>query len=92
MIIFMQDINFMLKLDIKMLNRNVRINVIKMSNFFKKYSLNMTLHILIQHINNLIMIIIIKKKHNSLKYAVYTAVIVYFKKLIKHLNAEEMIN
>ena len=46
MIIFIQDIIFMLKLDIEMLNKNVRVNVIKMSNFLKKYDLNIILHIL----------------------------------------------
>ena len=30
--------------------------------------------------------------HSSLKCAVYTIVIIYFKKLIKHLNAEKTIN
>ena len=75
-----------------MLNSNVRINMIKMSNFFKKYNLNTILHILTQCVNNLIIIIIIFKKHNSLKYAIYTMMIVYFKKLIKHLNIEEIIN
>ena len=30
--------------------------------------------------------------HNSLRYAVYTMMIVYFKKLTKYLNAEKIIN
>ena len=30
--------------------------------------------------------------HNLLKYAVYITMILYFKKLIKHLNIKEMIN
>ena len=59
MIISMQDIIFMLRFNTEMLNRNVRINVIEMSNFLKKYNLNMTLHILTQHVNNLTVIIII---------------------------------
>ena len=45
-----------------------------------------------QCVNNLIVIIIIQKMHNSLKCAVYTTMIVYFKKLMKHLNAEKTIN
>ena len=36
----------MLKLDVEMLNTNVYINLTKVSNFFKKYNLNMILHIL----------------------------------------------
>ena len=92
MIISMQDVIFMLRLDIKMLDNNIRINVIKASSFFKKYNLNMTLHILMQYVNNLTVIIIIHKIHNSLNCAVYTIMIIYFKKLIKHFNAEEMIS
>ena len=30
--------------------------------------------------------------HNLLKYVIYTVIIVYFKKLIKYLNAEKMIS
>ena len=92
MIISMQNIIFMLKFNVKMLNNNVRINVIKMNNFFKKYNLNMILHILMQCVNNLIIIIIIYKTHNLLSYVIYIIVIIYFKKLIKHFNAEKMIN
>ena len=88
----MQDVIFTLKLNAKMLDNNVRVNVIKASSFFKRYDLNTILHILTQHVNSLIVIIIIQKKHNSLRCAVYTAVIIYFEKLMKHLNAEEMIN
>ena len=55
----MQDIIFTLRFNIKMLNRNVRINVIKINNIFKKYSLNTILHILTQHVNSLTVIIII---------------------------------
>ena len=46
MIIFMQDVIFMLRLNIKMFNINVCINLMKMSSFFKKYDLNIILHIL----------------------------------------------
>ena len=59
MIIFMQDVIFMLRLDVKMLDNNVRINVIKANSFFKKYDLNMILHILTQYVNNLTVMIII---------------------------------
>ena len=59
MIISMQNIIFTLKFNIKMLDRNVKINVIKMNDFLKKYNLNIILHILMQYVNNLIMIIII---------------------------------
>ena len=59
MIIFMQNVIFMLKFNIKMLNSNIKINVIKMNDFFKKYNLNIILYILTQYVNNLIMIIII---------------------------------
>ena len=92
MIISMQDIIFTLKLNARMLNSNVKVNVIKASSFFKKYSLNTILHNLMQCVNNLTVIIIIYKTHNSLNYAIYTIVIIYFEKLMKHFNAEEMIN
>ena len=92
MIIFMQDIIFMLKFNIKMLDINVYVNIMKANNFFKKYSLKIILHILIQQFNNLITVIIIYKTHNSLNHAVYTIIIIYFKKLIKHFNVEETIN
>ena len=49
----------MLRFNIKMLDRNVKVNVIKMSDFFKKYSLNIISHILMQHVNSLIVMIII---------------------------------
>ena len=90
--ITLQDVIFILKFNAEMLNSNVRINVIKASDFLRKYNLNMILHILTQCVNSLTVIIIIQKKHNSLKCAVYTAVIVYFKKLMKHLNAEKIIS
>ena len=59
MIIYMQNVIFMLKFNAEMLNSNVKINVIKINDFFKKYNLNMILHILMQCVNNLIIIIII---------------------------------
>ena len=46
MIIFMQDIIFILRFNVKMFNINVYINLMKISNFFQKYNLNITLHIL----------------------------------------------
>ena len=82
----------MLRLDAEMLDSNVRVNVTETSSFLKRYNLNMTLHILMQHVNNLIIMIIIQKEHNSLKCAVYTVMIVYFKRLMKHLNVKEMIS
>ena len=57
--IILQNIIFILKLNIKMLNNNVKINVMKVSDFFKKYNLNMTLHNLAQCVNSLAVIIII---------------------------------
>ena len=59
MIISMQNVIFTLKLNAEMLNNNVKINVIKASSFFKKYNLNIILHILMQYVINLIIIIII---------------------------------
>ena len=55
----MQDIIFTLKFNIKMFNKNVKINIIKVSNFFKKYNLNIILHILMQCVNSLTVIIIV---------------------------------
>ena len=59
MIIFMQDAIFTLRLDIKMLDNNVRVNVTEMSDFLRKYDLNMISHILIQCVNSLTVMIII---------------------------------
>ena len=59
MIIFMQNVIFTLKLNVKMLDINVYINLIKVSSFFLKYNLNMILHILMQYVNSLIIITII---------------------------------
>ena len=49
----------MLKFNVEMFNINVCINLTKVSSFFQKYSLNITLHILTQCVNNLIIKIII---------------------------------
>ena len=49
-------------------------------------------HILIKHVNNLIMMIIIYKIHNSLNCVIYIIIIIYFKRLMKHFNIKEMIN
>ena len=57
--IILQNVIFMLKLDAEILNNNVRVNVTEISNFFKKYDLNMILHILMQCVNSLIIMIII---------------------------------
>ena len=59
MIIFMQDVLFILRFDAEMLNNNVKVNVIKASDFLKRYSLNIILHILMQCVNNLTVMIII---------------------------------
>ena len=75
-----------------MLDNNIKINVIKVNNFLRKYSLNMTLHILMQHVNSLIIMIIIYKAYNLLSHVIYTTMIIYFKKLIKYFNAEEIIS
>ena len=82
----------MLKFNAKIFNINVHVNIMKVSNFSLKCNLKMILHILMQCVNNLIVMIIIYKTHNSLNYVIYTIVIIYFKKLIKYFNAEEMIN
>ena len=55
----MQNIIFILKFNIKMLNINVYINFIKVSNFFLNYSLNTILYILTQCVNSLTAVIII---------------------------------
>ena len=55
----MQNVIFTLKFNVKMLDINVCVNLIKVNNFFLKCSLNIILHILIQHVNSLIVIIII---------------------------------
>ena len=59
MIIFIQNIIFTLKFNVKMLDINVYVNLIKVSNFFLKYNLNITLHILTQYVNSLTTVIII---------------------------------
>ena len=92
MIISMQDIIFTLRLNVRMLDSNVRANMIEASDFLKRYSLNMTSHTLMQHVNSLIVMIIIYKAHNSLSYAAYTIMIIYFKRLMKYFNVEETIN
>ena len=42
----MQDVIFMLRLDVRMLDSNVRVNVMKISDFLKRYDLNMILYII----------------------------------------------
>ena len=51
----------MLRFNIKMFDINVCVNLMKMNDFFKKYSLNTILHILMQCANKLIIMIIILK-------------------------------
>ena len=49
----------MLKFNVEIFNNNVKINVIKANDFFKKYNLNIILHNLMQHVNSLTVMIII---------------------------------
>ena len=68
-----------------------------MNAIFKKYNLKMTFHTLIQHINSLIAITAIQRKHNIMRderylMTTYDAVIVYFETLMKHLNVKKKIN
>ena len=59
MIIFMQDIIFILKLDAEMLDINICVNLMKMSSFLQKYDLNMILLTLMQCVNSLTTVTII---------------------------------
>ena len=68
-----------------------------MSIILKRYDLKMTSHILMQHVNSLAVIIAIQRKHDIMKnekysMTVYDVTIVYFKTLMKHLNAEKKID
>ena len=68
-----------------------------MSTILKKYNLKMTFYILMQYANSLTAIIAIQKKHNIMKnerylMTTYDATIIYFKTLMKHLNAEKKVN
>ena len=68
-----------------------------MSTVFKRYSLKMTSHTSMQCVNSLIAMTAIQRKHDIMRderYSVtaYDAAIVYFKALMKHLNAEEKID
>ena len=68
-----------------------------MSTVLKRYNLKMTFHTSAQCVNSLAVMTAIQKKHDIMKnerysMTVYDAAIVYFKTLMKHLNAEEKIN
>ena len=59
----------------------------------RKYNLNATLlHILMQHVNSLAVMTSIQNENITMKDADYSAAIIYFENLMKHLNAEETIN
>ena len=55
----MQDVIFILRFNVRMLDINVCVNLTKVSSFFKKYNLNIISHILTQHVNSLTAVIII---------------------------------
>ena len=87
----------MLQINISLFKSYVNINSISVSTVFKKYSLKMTFYTSIQCVNSLTVMIAIQRKHDIMrdeKYSVtaYNAAIIYFKTLMKHLNAEEKIN
>ena len=68
-----------------------------MSTVLKRYNLKMTFYTLTQHVNNLIAITAIQRKHDIMRderylMTAYDAIIIYFKTLIKHLNVREKIN
>ena len=68
-----------------------------MNAIFKKYDLKMTFYILMQCVNSLTAMTVIQRKHNIMrdeKYLItaYNVTIVYFKTLMKYLNAEKKIN
>ena len=93
----MQDIIFMLQINVSLFKSYVNINLISVSAVFKKYNLKMTFHISAQHVNSLIMMTAIQRKHDIMrdeKYLMtaYNAAIVYFKTLIKHLNIRKKIS
>ena len=59
----------------------------------KKYNLNTTsLHISAQHANNLTAVTSIQNENIIMKDVNYSATIIYFKNLMKHLNVEEIIS
>ena len=59
MIIFMQDIIFVLQINISLFKSYVNINLISVSTVLKRYSLKTTFHTLTQHINSLTAVIAI---------------------------------
>ena len=59
MIIFMQDIIFVLWINISSFKNYVNINLISVSAVLKKYDLKMTFHISAQHVNSLTVITVI---------------------------------
>ena len=68
-----------------------------MSVILKRYSLKITSHISMQYVNSLAAVTAIQRKHNIMRnerYSVtaYNVTIIYFKVLMKHLNAEEKID
>ena len=59
----------------------------------RKYSLNVTsLHILMQHVNSLAVMTNIQNENITMKDADYSAAIIYFENLMKHLNVREIIS
>ena len=68
-----------------------------MSAILKRYNLKTTSHILTQCVNSLTAVTAIQRKHDIMRderysVTIYDAIIVYFKTLTKHLNAEEKIS
>ena len=59
----------------------------------RKYDLNTTLlHILMQCVNSLAVVTSIQNENITMKDVNYSAAIIYFENLMKHLNAEEIIS
>ena len=59
----------------------------------KKYSLNVTsLHISMQHVNSLAAVINIQNENIIMRDADYSAAIIYFENLMKHLNVRKTIS
>ena len=95
--IILQDVISVLQINASLFKNYVNINSISMSTVLKRYDLKMTLHILMQCVNSLIMMIAIQRKHDIMRnerYSVtaYDAAIVYFETLMKHLNVKKEID
>ena len=93
----MQNIIFILQINVSLFKNYININLISVSTIFKKYSLKTIFHILTQHVNSLAVMTVIQRKHNIMKnekysMTVYDVIIIYFKTLMKHLNVKKKIS